>query len=931
MAQRISLQKNKVTKIKAILAYEPKYWQGRGFDNITAIDDIFVIIKIEKKSWNGKHDEGIDETMPGKKFMTTRPNLLLRKAREARGWTQQEVADFIGAPYPFMVSRWENSVTSPNLLYRQKLAELFEKTPEELGLLPVQREHHLADSSVWLYDPAIPLPLANAQELIGRGELIDDLRQRFSEQKGRVQLALNGLPGVGKTTLAVQLANDEELQATFKDGILWAGLGPQPNLLALFSRWGNLLGISGSEQMSLRSKESWIDWLHQNIGTRRMLIVIDDAWTLDDALSCIIGGPNCAYLLTTRLPDIALRFAGTLAFHVQELDQEESMQLLTQLAPDLKKVELAFLHPLVQASGGLPLALTLLGHHLLVQTNQKGSRRLRATLDRLRQAEERIQLSLPQVGVQRDFRLPPSSTLSLQAIIGLSEAGLQNEARQMLFALAVFPTKPESFTEEAAMAVAHRPVEFFDKLVDAGLVECAGLDRYTLHQTVADYARTQYHDSDAEKRLARYYIELLVSQQHNYALLEPEIGNILHALQMTANHQLSEEYLQGVLAFIPFLQDRAMYQLAEQLLEQARQMAQGWPSDSTLIALLLAYGRISLLLGKYQKTEIAYQEALQLARQNRDQHQICFCLLCLGGLVGRQGDHARTEAYFQEGLQLARQLDDTRTICQCLHGLGTLAVEQGKYALASTLLSESLALARQLDSDAFICALLNALGAVAADQADFPLAEQYWQEALTRARQAHLDDLVNASLTNLGSLATEQGNFSLAEEYIQGGLLLARRTGSRERMVLLYETLGSLLRKQQKNSQALAALQEGLDLARRLGHRRLLGKILLAIGELALQNSNGSAAEEAFREIIEQMPEAPHEVEIGARYGLAQLAALQGRVEEAQKLGEQCLAGFTATGNYRTDEVRIWLQRLPALHISALRCTNECPCKRSLC
>lgn len=847
--------------------------------------------------------------MPGKKM--GRPNLFLRKAREARNWTQQEVADFIGAPYPFMVNRWENGVTSPSAHYRQKLAELFGKTAEELGLLPVQRAHTSTALPMELYDPAIPLPLANAQELIGRGELIAELRRQLDTQKGLLQIALNGLPGVGKTTLAVQLANDAELQAIFKDGILWAGLGPQPNLLTSFSRWGNLLGISKSAQARLRDKESWIDWLHQAIGTRRMLIVIDDVWELDDALSCVIGGPNCAYLLTTRLPDIALRFAGTLAFHVQELDATESTQLLTQLAPALKKIEPAALHPLVQASGGLPLALTLLGHHLLVQTKQKGTRRLQTMLDRLLDAEERIQLSQPQVGVQRDFRLAPGHALSLQTIIGLSEAALESETRQMLSALAVFPPKPESFTEEAALAITRQSVQFLDSLVDAGLVECTGPDRYTLHQTVADYARTRYHDTEAEERLARYYIDMLISQKHDYSRLELEIGNLQRAFQVAAERMLSETYLQGVLAFVPFLQDRAMYQLAEQLLEQARQMVQECVPNTTLIALLLASGQIALSLGKYQETEAAYQEALQLARQGRDAHQICSCLLRLGGLVGRQGNFSLTEAAYQEALQLARQLDDTRSICQSLHGLGTLAIEQGHYSQAHTFLNESLALARQLQADAFICVLLNSLGTLAADQADFTLAEQSWQEALARGREARLDDQVNASLANLGSLATEQGKFALAEEYFQEGLLLARKTGSRERMVLLYAELGSLLRKQQKNSQAQATLQEGLDLARILGHRRLLGKILLAIGELALQNADSGTAERAFREISEQMPEAPHEIRVSARYGLAQLAACQGRMDEARTLGEQCLASFAATGHYRTGEVRTWLQSLP--------------------
>lgn len=845
--------------------------------------------------------------MPGKKLMSPKPNLLLRKAREERGWTQREVADLIGAPHPFMVNRWEHGVTSVSPFYRAKLAMIFEKTAEELGLLPVLREH-----SSEIYDPAIPLPLSNARELIGRDALLDQLRERLCAQKGLVQLALHGLPGVGKTTLAVQLANDPVLQATFKDGILWAGVGPHPNQLALLSRWGNLLEISGNDQAGLRDKESWIDWLHQRIGTRQILIVIDDAWAIDDALSCMIGGPNCAYLLTTRIPDVALSFAGTQAFHIRELESKESIQLLTSLVPVLEKVESATLSTLVQVTGGLPLALTLLGHHLLVQTSQKGERRLQTTLNRLRQAKERIQLAQPQVGVQRDFRLSPDSALSLQAIIGLSEAGLDDESRQMLYALAVFPAKPESFTEEAALAVTNKPIHCLDRLVDAGLIEWIGSDRYSLHQTIADYACTQSHDKDAEERMARYYIDLLASQRLDDLMLEQDTHNILCALQFATEHQLSEKYLQGVLAFVPFLRDRALYQLAEPLLEHARSLARLSDDRGALLSLLLASGQIALFLGKYQETEVAYQESLQLARQNADTQQICLCLLRLGGLAGRQGDIARTEAYFQEGLRLARQLNDMMSVCQSLQGLGTLAIDQGKYALANTFLYESLELARQLHSELSICALLNSLGAVAAYQADTTLAERYVREAMSRSRQAHLDDQLISSLARLGALATEQGDFALAETYFQEGLSLARKTGSRERMVFLGLEIGRMLRKQQQLLQARASFQEGLELARQMGHRPLLSSLLLEMGELALQMADIVAAEAAFHEILEQIPEKPYEVEVGARYGLAQIAALQGRIDEARALGEHCLEEFSEVGYYRANEVRAWLRRLPA-------------------
>jgi hypothetical protein len=105
----------------------------------------------------------------------------------------------------------------------------------------------------------------------------------------------------GNTALAEALATDKQVQTHFHDGILWARLGPQPNVLGLFARWGQLLGVMPSQVKNLNSREAWRQALQMAIGTRRLLLIIEDAWTIEDALAFQVGGPQCIYLLTTHL------------------------------------------------------------------------------------------------------------------------------------------------------------------------------------------------------------------------------------------------------------------------------------------------------------------------------------------------------------------------------------------------------------------------------------------------------------------------------------------------------------------------------------------------------------------------------------------------------------------------------------------------------
>src|SRR5207302_10935741 len=202
----------------------------------------------------------------------------LAQARYQRDWSQQELADLLGTT-PLNISRWERGLTSPNPYFRHKLCTLFGLSELELGLRPdpslipspslsiaAGEAREAAVSRFPLTDPFLPLPAA--VPLVGRAGLLTQLKGRLAATRAIALSALHGLPGVGKTALALELAYDAELRAHYPDGLLWAALGPQPNLLALLSHWGQLLGINDDEAGRLSTLEAWGRRLRATIGAR---------------------------------------------------------------------------------------------------------------------------------------------------------------------------------------------------------------------------------------------------------------------------------------------------------------------------------------------------------------------------------------------------------------------------------------------------------------------------------------------------------------------------------------------------------------------------------------------------------------------------------------------------------------------------------------
>ena len=95
----------------------------------------------------------------------------------------------------------------------------------------------------------------------------------------------------------------------------------------------------------------------------------------------------------------------------------------------------------------------LIGKYLRSQTYSGQLRRLHAALERLHHAETRLQLTEPQALIERSPSLPISKPISLQNLIEVSDQQLDEQARHTLRSLSVFPAKPNSFSEEAALAV----------------------------------------------------------------------------------------------------------------------------------------------------------------------------------------------------------------------------------------------------------------------------------------------------------------------------------------------------------------------------------------------------------------------------------------------------------------------------------------------
>ncbi|GHO72140.1 hypothetical protein KSC_110320 [Ktedonobacter sp. SOSP1-52] len=589
-----------------------------------------------------------------------KPNLHLKKERELRGWSQAKVASEIGVE-PHSVSRWERGVSHPYPFYREKLCTLFGTDAETLGFLSnIDSEEPgdfaLVDPSAqvvspdrsYLFDPAIPLPLALPGELVGRSALFHQLKQRLLEGKNTGEITLlQGLPGVGKTTLACALAHDPEIRECFHAGILWASVGSTPDVYKHLARWGTLLGCSLEQNYQ---REDWAETIHVQMGQKSLLFILDDIWDIETILELKVGGNHCVYLITSRLPQVSRHFARENVWMVPELNEQDSIALLEHFVPTLTTHHVDIAQKLAYVTGGLPFSLALIGKYLRAQCTNDQPHRLHTALRQVQNRIFRFRLSEPASLVDRHSSLPAGTPLSLSAIIAPSEYRIDKYEREAWQALTVFPAKPNTFSEEAALAVCQLPLAILDGLSDAGLLESPEPHRYQLPQTLHDYAQAQLIDMyDATLRFVFYIVHYVEEHATDYAALDREYYNILTAIEHAQLHALKTEYIRGVIAFSSFLLLRGMYELARELLLQAYHWAQA-QQDIPHIQLLLIYlFQVAREQNQIHQAEVYLRDGLLYARQQADETMINYFLTSLTEVLEQQKEYDRLHDYVTEG------------------------------------------------------------------------------------------------------------------------------------------------------------------------------------------------------------------------------------------------------------------------------------------
>jgi tetratricopeptide (TPR) repeat protein len=773
------------------------------------------------------------------------------------------------------------------------------------------REGCLIAEAPALPSVAVPVPPAPPR-LYGRSRMLDDLAVDIHAAQ---VTALRGPAGVGKTALALALADHPDVKAAFPDGRAWLPLGPQPNV---FSALGQLLAQFGNDAGKLDDIRKRSDQLRAVTNGKRWLLLLDDVWNAGDARPFLDAcrDPGRA-LITTRSALIAADLHAANR-EVRMLQRQAAVEMLASTGDAARQAvaaDPAAAAVLADMLGCLPLALHVTGRRLNRLAMADGPAGVAARLaDEL---TERITAALELPAAEQRLGLEEDNP-SLEAVLRLSYDALTEEARAAFRRLAVFGPEPLSFDAEAMAAVwdveEEAATDLRIALVEVGLLErlegaAEGTVRYGLHQVVAAFATACLAGAPAEKQAAalahaRHYAAIakvigeLITGGANLvglARLDREYGQIHRAVEWAgvAGGQEAAKVLAGlVLPLGDYMDIRSLHREYGGWLLPALAACRQTQDRAGEADCIQRLGYVHLSLDELPEARQRYEKAQTIYHAIGDRRGEANCIQSLGDVHRMLDEYAEARECYQEVLTTFQAIGDRRGEANCKWGLGDVLRLLDEYSEARQHYEEALIIYHAIGDRCGEASCIHSLGNVHLALAEYPEARECYQEALTIFR-AIGDRLAEANpIRRLGDVHLALAEYPQARQRYEEAQTIYHDIDDRFGEANSIRRLGDVHLALAEYPQASQRYEEAQtiyhDIDDRLGEANCiqsLGDVHLRLAEYAEARQRYDEARPIYHEIGDRLGEANCIRSLGdAHLCLAEYAEARQRYEEARPI-----------------------------------------------
>ena len=689
--------------------------------------------------------------------------------------------------------------------------------------------------------------------------------------------AVSGTAGVGKTALAVHWAH--RVRDRFPDGQLYVnlrGYDPDRPMTAPDALVRFLTALGVSEQDIPPEPDDRAARYRTEVADRRMLIVLDNAATVEQVRPLLPGTGSCAVLVTSRdsLAGLVAR-EGAQRLDLDLLPADAARTLLRRLIGPRAEAEPAAVDTLAAQCARLPLALRVAAELAAARPGTPLTDLVAELADQQRrlylldaEGDPRAAVvtvfswSLRQLPAEaaRTFRLlglHPGPDLDAHAAAALTGSTVP-DARRALEVLARAHLVQRVDTAPAPTGTSAPDTrEALDTPTRAHLIQRAdttptptSTSTPDTHDALNTPAHTQpVHRPDTTRYgmhdLLRAYAARLAVAQDAPEVREAALDRLFDhylAAAATAMDRLhpAEAHRRPAAPEtstpVPDLSDadvaRAWLDTERTCLTamSAHTAAHGRPAHAIRLSLTLYRHLIS---GHHTDGLTIHGHARDAARLLADPASEALALLGIGTTHYQLARHEPARRQLQEALTLFRQAGDPTGQARALTNLGLVDERLGRFRPAVEYLEQALLLYRSVDDTSGESIALKNLAHVEGQLGRYDQAADHLQQSLALLRRTGNRYLEAHALMDLGTVETRLDRLDEAAVHQEQALVLIREVGDGYGEAGALHGLGIVHSLRDRHAQAAECHREALALYSRNGDRDGEARALNGLGEAA--------------------------------------------------------------------------------------------------
>jgi len=767
---------------------------------------------------------------------------------------------------------------------------------------------------------------------VGREDQLRLLSEHDPASAPRIKI-IEGMPGVGKTTLAVHAAH--RMTERYADGQLFlrfhahdpghSVLDPADALHRLLE----LLHVPAARIPRTLPERSAL-W-RSELSHRRMVVVLDDVPGAEQIRPVLPTAGHCLILITTRPRLHGLDNAH--AMTLRPLTTGDAIALFTQAAGAESTRDSAAVAKAVGLFGRLPLAIQVAASRL----RRARSSDVADLVDELSHSRDR----------------PGHTDLVTSQVMSafeLSYGGLTLGEQRLFRRLGLSPCP--GITLHAAVALGGETLADTEvaltTLLDHHLLERATATHFRFHDLTRMYATARATRDEPEPqqrraigRLLDYYlhtadradrmlyphrqrIPVLITYAPTAApsvdtaesardWLESEWRNILQAAREAARHELKRRCVDLTHMLAAFLETSGYWDEAIAAHSLALQACHDLDDPPGIAQSSLELSLVSLRTGRNEAALRHAEEATDLYRSLADRHGEAMALDRTGVIHRNSARFREALACYLDSRELYLETGDLRGVADAVDHAGICYRYLGRYPEAIAHHNEALALYCRAGDRRGEARALNNIGCVQRERGYHRDAMRLWQKSLKIFQEIGGRQYLAILSHNIGCMHQYKGNYEEALAEFRRALITYRDTGDLHGQASLFNEIGATYCCMELYSEALIHHQKAKSIADEIGEAR--EQVAAHRGIADAQRGSGHHVEaldhydsalRLAREIGDPSQQAK------TLDGIAETMLRMGKREAARLCWRQALDLFQQLGVPEADAVRIRLQTLGA-------------------